>query len=272
MNVRDRLEVLRRIPEYQADFQKWRLLCIKLAKKHNKTIDKDLEAVKAHEAKIEEKWKVKPPLPAPPGVRYDGWDEASPRRIPRKLFNDEFAIDVIHPNSGAQETLRRVVKGYDPFWYEFEYKRTITSLDGKRKLEPIDSKKPRKYSAARVLISAPKMKHRGGKHLCMIVDLTRTQAELLREFRDNIKGYQGTLPKEKSRMKPTTRVDIWQVYDMHKEGLEITEIIKKNRLLVDRMIDDKMINNKHQAIYNAIKRAIEKAERMIENGRKITNR
>ena len=42
MNTRDRLEALRRIPEYHTDFKKWRPLVRRVEKHNKKTIVDDL--------------------------------------------------------------------------------------------------------------------------------------------------------------------------------------------------------------------------------------
>lgn len=273
MNTRDRLEALRRVPEYQADFKEWRRLVEQVNKQNKKTIDEDLEALKAYETQIKRRWKVKTPLPPPLGVQYDGWDERRPRRLPMPIFTDELGVNVLHPNNSAlQKTICKVVEGYDPFWYDLDYKKTRTSLDGKKKLKPIpkpvDPEKTKKYPVARILLSESKKRHRGGKHLCMTVDLTRTKDDLVKEFEGLITHYKKAMVQRRNK---EATLDHWKIYDMvHIEGLTLNQAAQKEygwtptNGKAARPFDEP----RYKAYYEMIARAYERALKMIKDLKK----
>lgn len=237
MSLRDRFEALIRMPAYCDDYKK-RGLLIERVKKHNKkTINKDLEDLKAYEAEIRKKWKVTCPFPMPISVGTYG---ARKRMFPTKIFEDELAVEVIDPNAASKQILigQALYKGYDPVMLNYNYE-SFRDKNGKRKVT-----------------------YRGGKHLCMIIDLTKTGTELKREFKGHIDYYQKILPKEKSIQMPTREIDVWRVYDMHKKGLKPKDITKELQASKPHVV------NTYQATYNAVVRAISKTEKIKKE---ITN-
>jgi len=243
MNTRDRLEALRRTPEYQEDFKKWRELKERLYKNRNKKPGKDLEELKTLEGKIKKRWKVTFSFPSPPGFQYAGWDEEKPRGFPAKIFEDEFGVRVIHPNAATQQIeIGFVIENYDPLWYQMEYNRSVK----------VDEK------GVTVEIKPPfKKKHKGGKHICIVIDLTRPKKDLLREFERNITFYKKIIPKEKKRNKLTS-LNPWDVYDkVHRNELTLNQIAqgKSGKGSFD--------NPNHKAYYGCVKRAYNHALKMI---------
>ena len=114
--------------------------------------------------------------------------------------------------------------------------------------------------------------YQGGKHLCMIVDLTKTKTELLREFEGYVKYYQKILPKSHSRNKESTK-NIWDIYDMHhKDGLNFSRIaeilsgIKKTERsqIAKELLGKTSYKSIFMAYYRQVERAYKKAKRMIE--------
>jgi hypothetical protein len=103
-----------------------------------------------------------------------------------------------------------------------------------------------------------KMAYSGGKHLCMSVDVTALKEELLGEMERVLKYYQGMLPKKSTRRKPTAVVNIWDVYDQYRDGTPKNTIAKK--LASSYAHDSAHV----AAAYQAVIRAIEKADRLIK--------
>ena len=144
-----------------------------------------LESMKTHEKEMRKKWNVRSPFPPPQGTPRKTWD-----RLPFLGPLAELrSLEVISPFAATKQgIIGKLVEGYDPLLIQADYE-SFRQKDGKRR-----------------------MIYRGGKHLCMIVDLTKPETEILREMKGYLKGYQsllphGTLPSQKrKRRKPTTAV------------------------------------------------------------------
>lgn len=241
--IRDKIEALRRVPSYRKDFTAWR----KFVRQHEVLLRR-LERVVNHQRKVKlhgqldkllkskddlveamrRKWKVRPPFPPPPPIPLEQWER--PRFM--SPLDELSAIEVVPPTAASKQVLlQNLVKGYDPIRVEHDYQ---SFKNG-----------------------AGKTKYRGGKHLCMMVDLTKTEENLLEEMKDYLKHYQKMLPPRRTRRKPTKTVNIWFVYDQFKRGVAIPDIAEQLTK------DDPSVSNPYRATYSAVDRAIKKADRLI---------
>jgi len=229
--IRDRIEAIRRASGYKKDYIEWRRLIMRVKQSKKKTITDDLKSLNAHEIVMRKRWKLHTPFPPLPETPLGKWDR--PRGS--NPLDDVRIITVINPfDNNRQTIIGDLVSGYDPLWLEADYE----SFRGR--------------------VGKGKMRYKGGKHLCMIVDVTRTERELSREVKGFLKYYQTMLPKNKiHRRKPMTVIDIWQVYDLAHKGHSVKEIA--NQLLTSAP----HVSNPYGATYNAVRRALTKTTRMV---------
>ena len=191
--IRDRLEALRRVPAYEKDYKEYLRLCECVKENARKPSTKPLEALKACEKKMRENWKVKdfPPLTDTP---LEKWHRL--RLI--SLATDLQPLKEISPFAATKQgIIGGLLDGYDPIRLEA----VASSFNEKSGRGPL--------------------RYRGGKHLCMIIDVTRTKEELLAQVKEYLDGYQQLLPKRHNRRKATTVIDIWHVYDQSQKGVEV---------------------------------------------------
>ncbi len=181
--------------EYRKDFNKWGRLVERVKKHNKKTIDDDLVTLKAWEKEISKKWKVRYPFPPPIGVKnYDGYNGI---RL-TTFFTGAEAVDVINPSAASKQTLLNMVyEGYNPVMFNCQ-----------------PSNEKGKYVST----------HKSGKHLCMIVDINKTETELLRDFKGWIKYYKKMLPKSKTK---ESTLNIWNIFKLKSCGLKLSEIAEK---------------------------------------------
>lgn len=105
-----------------------------------------------------------------------------------------------------------------------------------------------------------------GERLYLKVDIYATTDDLMKAFKGIISEYKEVLPKDKRRNKGTREVNIWDAYDMHTiDNLDISQITQK---LIDSKKKDLYVSNPYQAVYNAVKRGIAKAEKNIRQVKK----
>ncbi|MEK6589229.1 MAG: hypothetical protein AABZ11_00975 [Nitrospinota bacterium] len=155
-------------------------------------------------------------------------------RISGPIFTDKFGINIIDPYLALEHILiGNIVNDYDPLQYTFNHKR----LEG-------DRNDPNVIHGH--LMTSP-IKYKCGKHLFMIVDLSRTKKELMREFEENIKGYQEIFPKSRNRNKETT-CNIWEVYDMKSSGVNFSEIARRISGIRGNPSNDRRLSDKGSSI------------------------
>jgi hypothetical protein len=101
----------------------------------------------------------------------------------------------------------------------------------------------------------------GGTLLYLEIDLRDTKKEILKGVERRIAFYKQAVPKDNRRKRQSKVVDIWDVYDLHRSGLNLNQIAKKLSGIRDNPSYNETLMNK----YKAIERAFDKAQAMIDS-------
>ena len=237
---REMLEALRRAPTYQTDFTKWIQLKENLRRDPKILASRAQVALKTCELLMQQKWKVRPPFPPPPDIAtLNEWldVDSTPETVPYRGWNPfiDLKVNILRPGHVNQSLIEQAFEGYDPIRLNYDYE---SSRKGETKVTWI-----------------------GGRNLCLSIDLTATETELLEEIEQCVKHYQSLRPKRKTRQTPTREIrDIWWIYDERKRGKSIAEI---TQILLPKKKADSSVVQHYRATYNAVSRAQQKAESII---------
>jgi hypothetical protein len=108
-----------------------------------------------------------------------------------------------------------------------------------------------------------------GKHLTIVIDLSKTETEIIAELKGIFKKDKKTVKKSESREKPF-KFNKWEVYDMHtKEGMNFTQIAR-NKEGVEKHTHSSY-NKDLDSLRLAVKRAYRKAEQIYMAVKKESN-
>lgn len=108
-----------------------------------------------------------------------------------------------------------------------------------------------------------------GKHLTVVIDLCKTETEIIAELKNIFKEAKKTVKKSESREKPF-KVDKWEVFDMHtKEDMKFTQIARIKADMGKHVHPS--YNRCLESWRQAVKRAYHEAEQIYEAVKKESN-
>jgi hypothetical protein len=223
----NRLEAIRRTPEYIQDYTRWQDLCVRTSQGgKRKTLQ---HALHSHVASMQSRWDLCPPFPPLADTPLHQWD----RFFAVPPFTTLEAVTTLNPyDHSSQAVLSKIVEGYSP-------------LRLKSRLGPQNR--------------GAKIAHQGGRHICVILDVTKTKQEVLERVESQLNYFQGKLVLSKKRNKPM-KEDIWAINDRCARGESLGEI---TRDLLYKNKPGNEVSNKYEAKYNAVERALKKALELI---------
>lgn len=239
----DRREALKRSLLYRADFLKWAHLqeAIKSApakKLSTKTSGDLTKQLRVLEFGMKRRWKCKHPFPVSIEA---GKEKAQSEEGHGHAWQDEkVRIVKLEPMKLSEPVSPLWAKGflgYDPFVVMYDYK---SSRIGKLKASSGT-----------------------GKHLCLIVDLSVPLDVLTKEINRQVGRYRGFYHSlHPGRNKPNREVgNIWAIYD---KVTRLNSVSKVASPFAKKKRSDSSVGNPEAAMDSAVRRAVSKAKRFIQ--------